>query len=200
MGQTLAALNMTTGRLRNIVPVTSSTSKLFDEMNSQIEKAIQETRTISHLLHPPLLDELGFASASRWYVNGFAQRSGIDIKLDISTDQRLSESVELALFRVLQESLTNILKHSESKTAEVSFQTMEQRTVLSIKDYGKGIAADRLERFLKTGADVGVGLSGMRERVGDLGGQLELHNHGAGTIVRVTLPLKDVVIRKIQAI
>jgi signal transduction histidine kinase len=193
MGQTLAALKMTAGSLQHLVPPTPLGAKHFDEANSLIDQAILEMRTISYLLHPPMLDELGFATAARWYVNGFAQRSGIEIKLAISTEQRLSQSIELALFRVLQESLTNILRHSQSKTAEVRLETREQEIVLSVKDYGKGIAPDRLEKFL-TGAEVGVGLGGMRERARDLGGKLELQNHGAGMMVELTLPRVEVAV------
>jgi signal transduction histidine kinase len=192
MGQTLAALKMTAGSLQHLVPPTPLGSKYFDEANGLIDQAIREMRTISYLLHPPLLDEVGFASAARWFVTGFAKRSGIEIKLAISTELRFAQSIELALFRVLQESLTNILRHSQSKTAEVRLDAQEQNIILSVKDYGIGIAPDRLEKFLLTGAEVGVGLGGMRERARDLGGKLELHNHGAGTTVEVTLPVVKV--------
>ena len=105
-----------------------------------------ETRTISHLLHPPLLDETGFASAARWYVEGFAKRSGIQTSLDMPEDLvRLPSSLELVLFRVLQESLTNVHRHSRSPRAEVSVKLSEDQVVLRVRDYGKGIPADVLE-------------------------------------------------------
>lgn len=187
MGQTLAALKMTVSPLSNAA-LGMPASKRFEEVNALIDEAIRQTRTVAHLLHPPMLDELGFASAASWYVNGFARRSGIEVKLELPEDQRFPEATELTLFRVLQESMTNILRHSGSKKAEVCLEIRGRVLILSVKDYGKGITHERLTRFMNTGSDVGVGLGGMRERVRDLGGKLELQNHGAGTTVRVTLP------------
>jgi signal transduction histidine kinase len=189
MGQTLAALKMTVSPLASAAAGTLA-SKRFEEVNGLIDEAIRQTRTVSHLLHPPMLDELGFASAASWYVNGFAQRSGIDVKLELPEGQRFPESTELTLFRVVQESLTNILRHSGSKKAEVRLEIHGTELILAIRDYGKGIASERLERFAKTGSDVGVGLGGMRERVSDLGGKLELQSEGTGTTVKVTLPFE----------
>jgi signal transduction histidine kinase len=188
MGQILAALKMTVSPLASAAPG-SPNSKRLDEVNELIDEAIRQTRTLSHLLHPPMLDELGLAAAASWYVTGFAQRSGIDVKVELPEERRFPGSVELALFRVLQESLTNILRHSGSKKAEVRMVIAGQELVLSVKDYGKGIAPERLEKFMTAGTDVGVGLGGMRERVRDLGGKLELQSQGAGTTVKVTLPL-----------
>ena len=189
MGQTLAVLKMTVSPLLNMAPKESPNAKRLEDSIALIDQAIRETRTVSHLLHPPMLDELGFASAASWYVTGFSQRSGIQVKLELRDERRFPQAVELTLFRVLQESLTNILRHSGSKEAEVRLDMKGQETILTVRDCGKGIAADRLERFQKTGTDVGVGLGGMRERVKDLGGQLELQSSGSGTTVRVILPL-----------
>lgn len=189
MGQTLAALKMTVSPLSNAAAGTPA-SKQLDEVNELIDEAIRQTRTVSHLLHPPMLDELGFASAASWYVNGFARRSGIEVKLALPEDQRFPESTELTLFRVLQESLTNILRHSGSKKAEVRLEISGKEIILSVRDYGKGVAPERLEKFMKTGTAVGVGLGGMRERVRDLGGKLELQNEGTGTTVKATLPFE----------
>lgn len=191
MGQTLAALKMTVSPLTSVAPPGTAASKRLDEVNALIDEAVRQTRTVSHLLHPPLLDELGFASAASWYVSGFAQRSGIDVKLELPEEMRFPESVELTLFRVLQESLTNILRHSGSKKAEVRMAIDGQGLVLSVKDYGKGMAPEKVEKFMKAGTHVGVGLGGMRERVRDLGGTLELQSDGAGTAVKVTLPFVD---------
>jgi signal transduction histidine kinase len=191
MGQTLAALKMTVSPLSNMAPPGSPASKRMEDMNALIDQAIRETRTVSHLLHPPMLDELGFASAASWYITGFAQRSGIEVKLELAEELRFPESTELTLFRVLQESLTNILRHSGSKKAEVRLEISAQEIILSVRDYGKGIAPERLEKFMKTGTDVGVGLGGMRERVRDLGGKLELQSQGEGATVRVTLPFSE---------
>jgi signal transduction histidine kinase len=191
MGQTLAALKMTVSPLASAAPAGSQTSKRLEDAIALMDQAIRETRTVSHLLHPPMLDELGFASAASWYVTGFAQRSGIEINLEMAEEQRFPEATELTLFRVLQESLTNILRHSGSKKADVRLEISGQELILTIRDYGKGIAPERLEKFRNTGSDVGVGLGGMRERVRDLGGNLELLNNGAGSTVKVTLPFRE---------
>jgi len=194
IGQTLAALKMTLSALSNMTPAAASSnsalSKRWEEVNSLIDEAIRETRTISHLLHPPMLDELGFAASASWYVTGFSRRSGIEVKLDLPDEApRFAESTDLTLFRVLQESLTNILRHSGSKNAEVRLELSGHELVLSVRDYGKGISPAQIEKFMTSGTDVGVGLSGMRERVRDMGGKLELQSLGVGTTVKVTLPL-----------
>lgn len=191
MGQTLAALKMTVVPLASGAPAGSITSKRLDEAVALIDEAIRETRTLSHLLHPPMLDELGFSAAASWYVKGFAQRSGIDVKLELPEERRFSEATELTLFRVLQESLTNIVRHSGSKRAEVRLEIFGDEVVFSVKDYGKGIGPERLESFLKSGAGVGVGLGGMRERAMELGGKLEVQSPGVGTMVKVILPFTE---------
>jgi signal transduction histidine kinase len=191
MGQTLAALKMSVSPLASEAPIGSQSSKHLEDALALIDEAIRETRTLSHLLHPPMLDDLGFASAASWYVTGFAQRSGIDVKLELPEEQRFSELMELTLFRVLQESLTNILRHSGSKKADVRLEISGQELILTIRDYGKGIAPERLEKFIHAGAEMGVGLGGMRERVRDLGGKLELLSEGKGTTVKVTLPFQE---------
>jgi signal transduction histidine kinase len=188
MGQTLAVLKMTVSPLLNLAPKESPSAKRLEDSIALIDQAIRETRTVSHLLHPPMLDELGFASAASWYVTGFAQRSGIEVKVELAEERRFPQPVELTLFRVLQESLTNILRHSGSKKAEVRMEMAGPEIILTVRDFGKGIAPDQVQRFQKTGTDVGVGLGGMRERVKDLGGRLELRSSGSGTTVRVTLP------------
>jgi signal transduction histidine kinase len=159
-------------------------------VNELIDEAIRQTRTVSHLLHPPLLEELGFASTANWYVTEFARRSGIEVNLALPDDQpRFSDSVELTLFRILQESLTNILRHSESRKAEVQLEASGGEITLSVKDYGKGIPKEQIDKIMKSTGSAGVGLRGMQERVADLGGTVELHSNGTGTTVKVTLPL-----------
>ncbi len=127
IGQTLAALKMTVSTLSERTSATAQSSpaisKCWDDVNSLIDEAIRETRTISHLLHPPMLDEIGFAASASWYVTGFARRSGIEVQLELPDEQpRFTESMDLTLFRALQESLTNILRHSGSKKAEVRLE------------------------------------------------------------------------------
>lgn len=189
IGQTLAALKLTVDPLFGESPAGTPDAKRLNEVNELIDEAIRETRTISHLLHPPLLDELGLASAASWYVTEFARRSGIEVKLELPEGlPRFAESTELTLFRVLQESLTNILRHSGSKNADVRLEVSGGEVTLSIRDYGKGLTRDQIDKLMKTGVSGGVGLGGMRERAQDLGGKLELESGGPGATVKVSVP------------
>lgn len=155
----------------------------LDEAAQLAKGCAQEIRTISHLLHPPLIEDLGLASAAQWYVEGFAARSGIRVELEIPGQlDRLGDHVELVLFRILQESLTNIHRHSGSKTAAVRIGADSRQAWLEVQDYGKGAAADGPLR-------PGMGITGMRERVKDLAGILEIDSGEKGTRVRAVLPL-----------
>jgi signal transduction histidine kinase len=138
-----------------------------------------------------MLDEAGFASAAQWYVDGFNERSGIGVKMVLPKNLalRLPREAELVLFRVLQESLTNIHKHSGSTTAEARLDVEPSQVQLTVKDNGRGIQPDLLAKFERSGTGAGVGLAGMRERVRDLGGQFEISSNGKGTELRVILPL-----------
>jgi signal transduction histidine kinase len=187
LGQYLAAVKMNLDMFSNSQP----RNKLLSEAIHLLDQSIAETRTISHLLHPPLLDEAGFLSAAKWYLDGFAQRSGIAVKADLPDDLgRLPKPVELGLFRVLQESLTNIHRHSGSSRAEVALKLFPGKVILEVRDFGHGIPPERLKSFEARGANFGVGLAGMRERLRELGGQLEIRS-GNGTIISVTMPLRD---------
>ena len=187
LGQYLVSLKMNLSLMLNRP---QESGGLLAESIKLVDESITETRTLSYLLHPPMLDEAGFASAANWYVNGFAQRSGIQVKINISEGEpRLPGEVELALFRILQESLTNIHRHSKSTTAEVTLDIRASEVVLTVEDNGKGIANELLNRFQSDGSNSGVGLSGMRERVSELGGQLKIHTSGAGTTIAAVIPL-----------
>jgi len=141
------------------------------------------------LLHPPMLDESGLAPAAAWYVEGFAKRSGIQANLEISPRlERLPADVEMVLFRALQESLTNVHRHSRSSKVDVRLEAENGHAVLLVRDYGRGFPPGQLET-LHRGADLGVGTAGMRERVGELGGLLEVVSEEPGTSVKVTLPV-----------
>ncbi len=188
-GQTLSALRMTSDALKRAPELSPKSKKLCEDIEALAEEALNEIRTTSHLLHPPLLDEIGFASAARWFIEGLAKRSSIEIDFDIQFPERLPGDLELALFRVLQESLTNIHRHSGSGTASIRCEQTGQRVVLSIKDSGKGIAPDVLERYKIDGVATGVGLAGMRERVRELGGNLEIESGACGTQVTVSVPV-----------
>ena len=161
----------------------------YAECIKLLDQSIKEIRTISHLLHPPGLDEAGFSAAAKWYAEEFAKRSGLDLKLEIpEPPSRLSPALELALFRVLQESLTNIHRHSKSESAEVLFEVMSGQVSLAITDQGVGVPEEVLTRFKFSGTS-GVGFAGMRERIRELGGRFEVESSSKGTCVRVTVPL-----------
>ena len=151
----------------------------------------EEIRTLSYVLHPPLLDELGLASAVRWYAEGFEQRAGIRMKVEVASDfVRLPADVEVTLFRIIQESLTNVQRYSDSQKAYVRVKQFSNRVEVQIGDYGKGIPANILDS--KTGriAPLGVGIQGMRERMRQLGGKLEISSRASlGTEVTATLPI-----------
>jgi len=166
---------------------------LLSQSSEIVDRCLVETRTVSHLLHPPLLDEAGLASAVRWYVDGFGQRSGIKVNLELSpTLPRMPDDIEIALFRALQECLTNVHRHSESSAVDISLSSDSGRVTLRVKDYGHGIPEDRLKGFVESITDVGVGLAGMRERIRDLDGVLDIRStSGEGTRVIVSIPLPE---------
>ena len=188
LGQYLAGLKMTIELLAQ--PATRDKSVLFAECSEILERCISETRTLSHLLHPPLLDEAGFASAAKWFVHGFSQRSGIPVSFNLEPNfPRLPETVEIALFRVLQESLTNVHRHSRTGGAEIQVELRPDKVMLRVTDHGCGIPAHVLGPVQKNGMQTGMGLAGMRERVNELYGRLEIDSDKEGTTITVTLPL-----------
>jgi two-component system, NarL family, sensor kinase len=161
------------------------------ESSETLEKCVQEVRSVSYLLHPPLLDELGLQAALRWYTAGFAERSGIEVNLSVPREfSRLPEEMELALFRIVQESLTNVQRHSGSQAAWVTLAEHKDSTEIRITDSGIGIPAETIERIRDGKTIEGVGLQGMYERVRELGGKLEIESGGMGTAVSAVLPLK----------
>jgi two-component system, NarL family, sensor kinase len=154
------------------------------------EICLNETRTLSHLLHPPLLDEAGLISAMHWYIEGFSKRSGMHVSCGLpSSPVRLPGYLELALFRTLQESLTNVYRHSGSKTVEVQLAIKSHEATLRIHDRGRGLRPELLRQFQEHGTGVGIGLAGIRERMIELEGHLSLESDTHGTIVTATLPL-----------
>ena len=189
VGQYLTGLKMTLARIAketesNIV----DPREWLPETIALADQAILEVRTISHLLHPPLLDELGFESAARWYAEEFAKRSGTEVDITVAQIvERLPKEIELALFRVLQEALTNVHRHAKARRVDVNVSGTDSRLILTVRDDGKGIPAFVIQRF-REGLAAGIGLAGMRERLADLGGRLEVESTARGTTVQATLP------------
>lgn len=189
-GQTLAAMKMSIALIHQAGTTNAKLQPLIDDLNALVDEALQEVRTASYLLHPPLLDEAGIASAARWFVEGFATRSGIQVQCDIPEKlERPGRDCELVLFRVLQESLTNVHRHSQATAATVRLTRQEGVFQLEISDNGRGIPEERLRRFNTSANKAGVGITGMRERVRELGGTLEIRSLSRGTSVSAVLPL-----------
>lgn len=197
VGQLLAALSMNVGALQSqALKLDAAAARNVSDSAGLIAQISNEVRTISHLLHPPLLDVAGLACALRWYVDGFSERSKINVDLEIPSEfRRLSSEMEIAIFRIVQECLTNIHRHSGSKTAKIVIHEEDRHLLVQIKDSGKGIPlAKQLE--LSSSGRTGVGFRGMRERVRQLGGELEIQSYANGTTVVATVPggsLKPVV-------
>jgi PAS domain S-box-containing protein len=163
---------------------------IVSECLQTVEQCLSETRTISHLLHPPLLDEAGFTSAARWYVEGFAERSGFHVNLEIPPDLgRLDRDMETTLFRILQEALTNVHRHSGGSMVRITLQLDAEQVRLQISDNGKGIPEERLRRLKEDDSATGVGLAEMRERVRELGGSFAISSAIPGTTITVTIPV-----------
>jgi signal transduction histidine kinase len=189
LGQYLAAAKIT---LDTLMITHTESENYLNEVEQLIDRAITETRTLSHLLHPPLLDATGFSSAATWYVEGFGKRSGIEASLQLPDKLgRLPTSIETALFRIMQEALTNVHRHSGSRKVDITVDSDGVTAVLVIKDFGKGIPKDTLEQFRESGTNVGVGLAGIRERVQELGGILEIHSNKKGTTLKASIPIAE---------
>ena len=191
VGQMLAALSMNLSAVRSDVERLTKTALALSDSENLVQEMSTEVRTISHLLHPPLLDEAGLLSALRWYVEGFALRSKIKVDLDLPDDfGRLPRESETAIFRVVQECLTNIHRHSGSSVARIRLRQRDQQVLVEIEDKGKGIPLEKQEEIASAGAP-GVGVRGMRERLRQLGGTLEIDSSATGTVVTVELPTAD---------
>ena len=190
-GQTLAAIKMISATIQQIAAQSPEILRLLDELDSFTDNALQEIRTTSYLLHPPLLDEAGIGSAARWFVEGFAKRSGIQAECDIAEDfDRPPRNHELVLFRILQESLTNVHRHSGASSALVRLHLETGLIRLEVRDNGAGMPEERLKHLREDAIGSGVGIIGMRERVHELGGSLEIQSGQGGTTVSVVLPQK----------
>jgi PAS domain S-box-containing protein len=186
-GQIVIALGMNLASIARYAKQNSPLDQPVKECQELVQQLNREIRTMSYLLHPPLLDENGLPEALRWYIQGAKERSGLDISLSIPEDfERLSPEMELVIFRVVQESLTNIHRHSESKIAVVRIDREAESVSLEVRDEGKGIPSERLNEIQSQGS--GVGIRGIRERVRQFGGDMSIESNGGGTTVSATFP------------
>jgi PAS domain S-box-containing protein len=187
-GQYLAAIKMNLEMIETTDAALSTVQKsALTEAITLLERSMREIRVISHLLHPPLLDEIGLQAVVPWYLNSFSERSGIQIDLDMPSDiAKFPDQVELAVFRVLQECLTNVHRHSGSKVAKVKILPEETGVTLEVFDRGRGMSSQNGSEPV-----MGVGITGMRERVRELGGHFEINSDAEGTVVRAVLPFGD---------
>lgn len=189
-GQLLAALKMAIHSLRHSKRALSDISKIADEMDSLSDEALREIRTTSYLLHPPMLDERGFVSATQWLLEGYSGRSGVSAEFTVAGEMgRFPSKVELALFRVLQEALTNVHRHAKCSNVHVDLRLRSCDLVLEIRDNGRGFNPERLAAFRDAQPRTSVGLAGMRERLGELGGRLEIESNQSGTLLRAMIPV-----------
>jgi signal transduction histidine kinase len=194
-GQILAALGMSLGAIRlHAIQSFPQIVSVAEDGLELVRQLSQEIRTTSYLLHPPLLEETGLPEALRWYTQGLCQRSGLQISLDISEDfGRLSHEMELVIFRIVQESLTNVHRHSGSKNAMIRIDRDSERVLLEIQDEGKGMPAEKLSEIQSQGS--GVGISGMRERVRQFEGELSIQSNASGTTISFAFLIPKIVNR-----
>ena len=193
VGQTLAALSMNLSAVGADIQRLTKTAAAVADSETLVKDMTTDIRTISYLLHPPLLDEAGLASALRWYVEGLRTRSEVRVDLEVPDDfDRLPRDLETTIFRVVQECLTNIHRHSGSPIAQIRLYRSASDVQLEVRDEGQGIPPEKLSEMASRGAP-GVGIRGMRERIHQLGGTLEIgsNGHGKGTIVSVKLPVAN---------
>jgi PAS domain S-box-containing protein len=197
LGQELAVAKMVLDKMM-LQKSAQPAEEEWTQASSIVDRAIQQVRTMSHLLHPPLLDEVGLLSALSWYVEGLTKRSGIEISLEVEPRDfpRLSADVETAVFRIVQEALTNVFRHSEASKVWISLAQKEENIVVAVRDDGKGVD----KRITELQPDsVGVGIGGMKQRAREFGGELRLTNAHPGTLVELTIPLR-LVLREPSAV
>jgi signal transduction histidine kinase len=185
LGQELAVAKMVLGK--SLGPnSTPAERQVANEASEIIDRAIQQVRSMSHLLHPPLLDEVGLLSALSWYMDGLTKRSGIETSFEVQPDfPRLAPELETAIFRIVQEALTNVFKHSEARKVWINLSRRDSQMIVSVRDDGKGIK----KRTADLQPDsIGIGLGGMRQRAKEFGGELRLSNTQPGTLVELVIP------------
>jgi signal transduction histidine kinase len=161
------------------------------EASGLIDHAIQQVRSISHLLHPPTLDEIGLQSSLQWYLDGLTKRSGLETSLEVQPEEfpRLGPDLETTIFRIVQEALTNVFRHADAQKARIALTVRDGYIVVTVSDDGKGVA-ESVVQF--QGGTIGIGITGMRQRVKELGGELQLRNANPGTVVEAIIPASAV--------
>ena len=193
VGQLLVGITMNLSILqRQLDGAGPIDAKFLSESMHLTNEALQEIRTLSYLLHPPMLDEVGLASALRWFASGFSKRSQIEIDLEIPESLgRFPRDLEIAAFRIVQETLTNVHRHSGSSTAKIFIWRSTNQLRLKVEDQGKGMILPATGKDDRENAILGVGISGIRERVRQLGGQMQIRSGQWGTAVEVVFPLDE---------
>jgi signal transduction histidine kinase len=176
-------------------------SPLLQETRNLVDHAVSSIRTMSYLLHPPLLDEAGFEAAAHWFIDGFSKRTGMAVKANFCDSEgrggaaskcaRMPEVVELALFRAVQEGLINAHRHAATPSVEIRFQRLPDCAILEVEDFGRGMSKAVMDRFQRTGTGTGVGLGGIQERMKELGGEFTIQSTSSGTTLRATVPLSE---------
>jgi PAS domain S-box-containing protein len=196
-GQIITAIGMDLASITEHVVLSPPVGKAIQDSQKLVQQLSREIRTMSYLLHPPLLDENGLSEAIRWYIQGLTERSDLKIELGISENfGRLPSEIELAVFRIVQECLTNIHRHSGSKTATIQLSRAAERVFLEVQDEGKGISAEKLTEIQAQHS--GVGITGMRERVRHLGGDINIESNSRGTNISVMFPVPKIALDGIQ--
>ena len=192
LGQELVAVKLLLNGIRKDSP---GLTEQVAEVTNMIDVAAQQLRSLSHLLHPPLLDEVGLLSALRWYLDGLTKRSGIETALDVQPADfpRLTPELERAVFRIIQEALTNVFRHSGAHKTWVSVLRRESEVIVRVSDDGKGIAKQVSE--LRPDS-IGVGIGGMSQRAKEFGGELRIKNADPGTIVEAVIPCRSLVLQE----
>jgi len=198
--QNLFAISLNLERLRQADSAPSKNEEIVAECQELCERSLREIRTLSYLLHPPALDKVGLVSTLRWYIDGFAKRSGIDVRLEAESIGRLPHEMEVDLFRVVQEGLANVVRHSGSAAATVRITTSDNQIVLEIRDYGRGVQRTASPSEAATAAWIGAGIPGLRERLRQFGGRLELKAVDPGAVLVATAPLPAEVSAKAAAV
>ena len=189
VGQTLVGLTMNLSAVRAGIERLTKTAKALTDSETLVQNMSKEIRTISYLMHPPMLDEAGLSSAIGWYIDGFSQRGNIQVVLEMADDfGRLPQELETTIFRTVQECLTNIHRHSGSPSARIHISRSATDVIVQVEDKGMGIPLEK-RNDVASGGTPGVGLRGMRERLRQLGGSLEIRSDGKGTLVSARLPL-----------